>query len=197
MIRQIDLARRWGLSRSRICQMVREGLPLDSADEADAWRAGKFGAPAATSAPAPGPAGLSTDREDLSGVLARAISAELEAWRALQSATAANSDATPVARMSALKHYHASATLRVQTEQALADVRVNTGQLVEMGVAHEAIARVLDPLRVSLRAMPRAVASRANPSDPELARVAVEEAVDQIMAQIHSKQCKVPSEARG
>jgi hypothetical protein len=164
--------------------MVRDGMPLGSIDDAEAWRVGKYGfAPA--SPPAGAPSG-DTNREDLAGTLARAVSAEMEAWRALQAATN-DEAATPVARMAALKHYHAAASLRVTTEETLAKIRVESGQLVTMQAAKDAIAKVLDPLRVLLRAMPRSVAGRANPSDPELARMAVEEAVEQVMAQVGGK----------
>lgn len=183
MIRQVELAKRWNLSRSRICQMVKAGLPLSSIDEAEAWRLGKFGIQRADAQAPRQATGGDTDNESMSGTLARAISAEMTAWRALESANSSE-HATPTERMAALKHYHAAASLRVTTEETLAKVSVETGQLVTMGAAHEAIAKVLDPLRVLLRAMPLAVAARANPSDPELARMAVEEAVDQIMVQL-------------
>ena len=40
-VRPIDLARRWNVNPSRITQLIKEGLPLDSVEAAEAWRDGR------------------------------------------------------------------------------------------------------------------------------------------------------------
>lgn len=39
MINQKDLVDKWAISKGRVSQLVAEGLPLDSMEEAEAWRA--------------------------------------------------------------------------------------------------------------------------------------------------------------
>lgn len=58
-----DLANRWNISPSRVSQLIKEGLPLDSIEAAEAWRDGRSGRAAiwankrANDSGAPSPAG--------------------------------------------------------------------------------------------------------------------------------------------
>ena len=60
------------------------------------------------------------------------------------------------------------------------ELRQKSEGLVPMSEAHAAIRKVLEPLRRLLDSMPKAVAVRANPADPELAEEALREGLDQV-----------------
>ncbi len=60
------------------------------------------------------------------------------------------------------------------------ELREKSEGLVPMAEAHDAIKAVTEPLRRLLDAMPKAVAVRANPADPQLAEEALREGLDQV-----------------
>ena len=60
------------------------------------------------------------------------------------------------------------------------ELREKSEGLVPMSEAHDAIKAVTEPLRRLLDAMPKAVAVRANPADPQLAEEALREGLDQV-----------------
>ena len=60
------------------------------------------------------------------------------------------------------------------------ELREKSEGLVPLSEAHEAIKAVTEPLRRLLDAMPKSVAVRANPTDPQLAEEALREGLDQV-----------------
>jgi len=67
------------------------------------------------------------------------------------------------------------------------ELREKSEGLVPMSEAHEAIKAVTEPLRRLLDSMPKAVAVRANPADPQLAEEAMREGLDQVFKLMEGK----------
>lgn len=203
---QAGLGRRWGLTRQRIHQMVRQGMPLTNVEEAEAWRLVRFGiAPPRPLADDGGngsrrkqhlqnekgaidlpcePAGVAEEmlgRRDLAGVRARLQEVEHETWSMLRDAIKREDYGAAVTLH---RTYSRHVRDRVSIERQLVEVERAVGSLVSRDEAVGIIAEYMEPLRVLLRALPSQLAGRANPADPELARTAIQEGVDQIFRQM-------------
>jgi len=128
-VKQAELVRAWGLSRGRVSQMVKAGLPLSSLEEAEAWRVAHFGGSSVKSRQCrndksdsvkDGGAALperpepvkdsDLAREDFAGTLARLKKNEMIAWGMLASAVRQRNENEIMIRE---RHYKDAVGLRV------------------------------------------------------------------------------------
>lgn len=188
-VKQSELAKLWGVTKGRVSQMVKAGMPLDSAAVADAWRAancggagskifstttteaGARGETTAEQLPAPPvpPSTADLERSDVHGVAARCIQAELEAWKGYALAIQSQ-DLTLIAARGRL--YRDAAETRIRAEKSVLELRRAAGETVTLAEAKEFVAKTLEQVALALRQLPASIAHRANPADPQLARAA-------------------------
>jgi len=195
MPRQVQIAQALGISKGRVSQLKREGLPLDDIEKAKAWHAQKYGVLATKGSridpgqpmPAPVPEPPSPDdirRDDPVGVLARARQAEMVAYSVIaESVRNKNVRDTRNATANWRTVMHA----RMEAEAEVARWRMQTGELWRRGECLEYITKRNSQLRQLLEAMPAAIAARCNPSDPTTASAAIEDGVEQIIATMRSQ----------
>ena len=194
MPRQIEIAKALGVSKGRVSQLKKEGLPLDDVGKAKAWHAQNYGQLAnkgprvseQTTLPAPAPEAPSPDdirRDDPVGVLARARQAEMVAYGVIaESVRNKNVRDTRNATANWRTVMHA----RMEAEAEVARWRMQTGELWRRAECLEYITKRNNQLRGLLEALPAAVAARCNPSDPTTASTAIEDGVEQIIATMRS-----------
>ena len=195
-VKQAELARVWGLSRQRISQMVKAGMPLASLEEAEAWRVahyggrsvlGRQGGEVKSDSVSDGGADLpprpeqvakgDLSREDIEGTLARLKKNELVAWGLLAQAVR-QKDENGI--LLGQRKFGEAAALRVKLEKEVSQILLQQGVTVLMSEAKELFGRHLQAVRMALKNMPSRLAARCNPSDPALAKQTLNEAVDRI-----------------
>ena len=195
-VKQAELVRAWGLSRGRVSQMVKAGMPLASLEEAEAWRVARYGGSAVHSrqggqgksdsissggADLPErPQAVKTSdlaREDIEGTLARLKKNELVAWGVLAQAVR-NKDENAI--LLGQRKFGEAAALRVKLEKEVDQILLQKGLTVLMAEAKELFGRHLQAVRMALKNMPSRLAARCNPSDPALAKQTLNEAVERV-----------------
>jgi hypothetical protein len=193
---QAGLARKWKIARSRVTQYKSEGMPVDSEESAFAWIAmnypdraceimGSEKQPIETNAPLPGnPSAKETRTKDLSVVVARMGKNENVAWKMLDDAI----NKSDIARIQTFtKHYNAASAARLQSEKEYAEYKIKTGELISASEAIELLGMILSPIKTMLSALAFSCASRANPTDPDLAREAIAAETEKMKANIRSE----------
>lgn len=195
-VKQADLMRAWGLSRGRISQMVKKGMPLTSLAEAEAWRVAHYGGSAARHKQGKGDKSNSTQfggrdlppmpppvnsedlkREDITGTLARLKRNEMLAWEALAEAVDASDENKTLLGQ---KKFTEASTLRVKLEKDVAALLLQEGETVLMAEAKEYFTQHITAVQMILKNMPVKLAARCNPSDPQLAKQALNEAIEAV-----------------
>ena len=195
-VKQADLARSWGLSRGRVSQMVKAGMPLTSLAEAESWRVAHHGGSSVpgrkggvgksvpynsggADLPPQPPAVKQSDlsREDIEGTLARLKKNELVAWGVLAQAVRAGDENGILLGQ---RKFGEAASLRVKLEKEVDQILLQKGVTVLMGDAKELFGRHLQAVRMALKNLPARLAARCNPSDPALAKQTLNEAVDRV-----------------
>jgi hypothetical protein len=192
-IRQTELVKRWGLSKSWVSQMVKNGLPLSSIEEAEAWKLAHYGPgrkaspvedvaadnmPGDWLPPAPEPVNdANLGREDIFGTLTRIKKNELIAWDMLAAAFESKNDLAIQTRQ---KHWREAAGLRITLEGKADEILIQRKELVLMDEAMELFGCHLQALRMALKNLPTRIAARCNPSDPNLAKQILNESIDRI-----------------
>ena len=186
MIRQVELVGKWGLSKAMISGLVKKGMPLTSEADAMKWRLENQ---QAVFRKAPPIKNKSQEKESKGfsseefsalnayGRLLRAKQMEKAAYGlmadAVKEGNAINSRAAmhayekaqKVVRQAEIDHHEEQAHLR----QTLPTIEVQ-----------EKYTKYLGGIRQLLDAMPSSICARANPSDPECAKQAIEDSVNQI-----------------
>ncbi|NDD54894.1 hypothetical protein EBZ39_13695 [bacterium] len=184
MPRQIEIAKALGVSKGRVSQLKKEGLPLDDVGKAKAWHAQNYGqlankgprVPEQTTLPAPAPEPPSPDdirRDDPVGVLARARQAEMVAYSVI---------AESVRNKNVRDTRNATANWRT-VMHARMEAEAEVARRAE---CLEYIIKRNNQLRGLLEALPAAIAARCNPSDPTTASAAIEDGVEQIISTMRS-----------
>ena len=191
---QVRIAEAIGVTKGRISQLKKEGIPLDDIEKAKAWHSQKYGVlapkgariePSKTPIQQPVVAPTSDDirRDDPIGVLARARQAEIVAYGVIaESVRNKNVRDTRNATANWRTVMHA----RMEAESEVARWRIQTGELWRRAECLEYITKMNNQLRGLLEALPAAIAARCNPSDPNTASAALEDGVEQIIATIRS-----------
>jgi len=191
MIRQTDLAQKWNVSRAAISKFVKAGMPLTSVNDAERWKLSNQKRVSKTEIsliPSPNSseplkdsdAELSVSKTSL-GRLNRAKQAEVVAYSLV--ATAATNK-NPVAMRSAVQGWGEAKKRVAEAEMEHARWEEVSRVTVRMGEVQEWITKWHGAIRSLLDALPSSLAARANPSDPECAKQAIQDGINQIFVTI-------------
>lgn len=186
-VRVSEIARQWGVSSSYVARLVKRGMPLRSLADADSWRLANLQKPPRSESGAVlvkqtsdgAGAGDSeiADKDSPLARLKRSHKAERLAFALLEQL----GEGGNAVAMRAGIHAWGEAKKRVsEAELEHAKHQLATGELMDAEMVKEIYTKFLGGLRQSLDAMPSSLATRANPSDPECAKRAIQEGVDQI-----------------
>jgi len=186
MIRQVELVEKWGLDPGQVSRMVKAGMPLTSEADAMRWRLANQ-KKVFTKAP-PLPQGQdesesqSISDDDLSalntlGRLLRAQRMEVAAFRLMVKASKENN---PIATRAAIHAYRDAQRVVRQAEIDHHEEQAHLRQTLPTIEVQEKYTKYLGGIRQLLDAMPSSICARANPSDPECAKQAIEDGVNQI-----------------
>jgi hypothetical protein len=191
MIRQTDLAQKWNVSRAAISKFVKAGMPLTSVNDAERWKLSNQKRVSKTEIsliPSPNSfepskdsdAELSVSKTSL-GRLNRAKNAEVVAYSLV--ATAATNK-NPVAMRAAVQGWGEAKKRVAEAEMEHARWEEVSRVTVRMGEVQEWITKWHGAIRSLLDALPSSLAARANPSDPECAKQAIQDGINQIFVTI-------------
>ena len=189
MITQKELREKWGIDAGQLSRMVKRGMPLTSESDAQRWRLANqkrvsknLHAPSQTSSePLKDSDAESYKSKTSLGRLNRAKQAEVVAYSLV--ATAANNQ-NPVAMRAAVQGWGEAKKRVAEAELEHARFEEVTRVLVRMDEVREVFGKWLGAIRNLMDAMPSSLAARANPSDPECAKRAIQEGIDQIFVTI-------------
>jgi phage terminase Nu1 subunit (DNA packaging protein) len=191
-MRQSELAKLWGISGAAINKLVKAGMPLTSEAEAQSWkianqkRVGRkqllIQAPSQTSSEPLKESDAESYKSTSSlGRLNRAKQAEVVAYSLVATAS---KNKNPVAMRSAVQGWGEAKKRVAEAEMEHARFKEVTRVLVRMDEVREVFGKWLGAIRNLMDAMPSSLAARANPSDPECAKRAIQEGIDQIFVTI-------------
>jgi hypothetical protein len=191
MIRQKELCDKWGLTKGAISQLVKAGMPLTSVVDAERWKIANQKKPSRARPILSGSTSLSETSENSDvesirsenslGRLHRARRAEVVAYSLVQRAT---NERNPVAMRAAIQGWGEAKKRVAEAEMEHARFEEVTRVLVRMDEVREVFGKWLGAIRNLMDAMPSSLAARANPSDPECAKRAIQEGIDQIFVTI-------------
>ena len=187
MIRQVELVEKWGLSKAMISGMVKKGMPLTSESDAMKWRLQNQQAsfrkgPPLSQDESQEKESQDSSNEDLSalntlGRLLRAQRMEVAAFRLMVKASKENN---PIATRAAIHAYRDAQRVVRQAEIDHHEEQAHLRQTLPTIEVQEKYTKYLGGIRQLLDAMPSSICARANPSDPECAKQAIEDGVNQI-----------------
>ena len=191
MIRQVELVEKWGLSKAMISGMVKKGMPLTSEADAMKWRLQNQQAvfrkgPPLSQDESPEKESQDSSNDGLSalntlGRLLRAQRMEVAAFRLMVKASKENN---PIATRAAIHAYRDAQRVVRQAEIDHHAEQAHLRQTLSINEVQEIYTKYLGGIRALLDAMPASICSRANPSDPECAKQAIEDGVNQIFLAI-------------
>lgn len=198
MVSLTEIAKATGVSISHLSKKKSEGMPQDSVESAKDWldRNRKNPPRSPNLQPKPlapedqKPQELDTPsvtkrdllRDDIYGCLARAKQSEKFCYALLHQAQA-NQDH---ARLPNLVKAHKEALRgRLEAEERVEALQVSTGAVIGVDLAKNILSRYMTTIRNLLENMPSSICRRVNPSDPELAKDVLEEAIDKVISVIH------------
>jgi len=189
---QADLARRFGVSRERISQLCREGMPTNSFRAAERWkeRRGRKRRPtnnrkfAVESVKRPGrpKARKSAPRtgDTLLDALSSAIAVQERAYEMVEDAMAAGSDETVSIRLSV---HNKAAEARFNAEKAYREEQERRQVLIPYVEAAEMFRKGFDFILTRISRIPSALAPQCNPSAPLMAYSVLERECHAIVAE--------------
>lgn len=191
---QADIARAWKLSTARITQYKRQGMPVDSIDEAFGWLSVNYperaveigGFVEQIESIEIGKKPVEPSQDELNGngpaaVVARMIRSESVLWDYLKAAIERKQVS---AVLTLVKHYRDCGTARLEAQKALVEYQVRTGELAPVAEANQFMAKLLGIIDTQLAALPFSCCATANPVDHEMARTAIEIGVRKMRAEI-------------
>lgn len=192
MITQKQLSDAWGIDKGRVSKMVKAGMPLTSEADASRWRlinqkkpsrVRPILKPSANSSEPSDPSEFveSIKSETTNGRLIRARRAELVAYSLVGRAYR---DGSPVALRAAIQGWGEAKKRVSEAEVEHAQFEELTKATMRTSEVQEVYTKFLGQIRSLLDALPASLATRANPSDPECAKRAIQEGVDQIFIAI-------------
>jgi len=175
-VSQAEMARRWGVKRSRISQYKTDrAIKIQETETTVAEAAGSVEPPPKT------PAVSETQGKGPAVVVARLARAENVAWKMYDYAVTQNQ----VAKVAALaKNYHAAAAARITAEKDLIEYQIKVRDLMPLPESIELLGKILAPIKSQLVALPYSASPRANPADPDLAREAISAETEKMKEQI-------------
>lgn len=192
-ISQAEIARRWGVNRSRITQYKTAGMPVDNIDGAFNWLAANYpdravlimGDQAAAEeatpdnmiAPGPPTPPADTKGKDPATTLARLSTVENVCWLMFEQEKNRNNHQLIAPRA---KEHRAAALAKMDAANKLAEYQLKTREVIQLSEVLEMLGKILAPVKSQLTGLPYTVAAQANPADEEQARKAISEAVETI-----------------
>jgi len=186
MISQAELVKKWGYSKGQISKMASRGMPLTSEAEAMSWRVANQKAIGRTSPPlkpvsAP-EQGEAQNNGDFSALntLGRKLRAERMEIASFREMVKAGRQENPIATRASIQTYEKAQKVVRQAEIDYQQEQAYLRQTISISEAREFITTWFGAIRNLMDAMPSSLSARANPSDPECAKVAIQEGVDQI-----------------
>lgn len=186
MIKQVELCEKWGLDKSQVSKMVKAGMPLTSEGEALKWRLANqknvFQKAPNLKPESEEPESQNISDEDLSslntlGRLLRAQRMEVAAFRLM---VRASKEGNTIATRAAIHAYEKAQKVVRQAEIDHSQEQAHLRQTFSADEVQETFSKYLGGIRALLDAMPSSICSRANPSDPECSKQAIEDGVNQI-----------------
>jgi len=191
MIRQIDLVQKWGMDKGQISKMVKAGMPLTSVSDAERWKLANQKNPSRLQPILSASENSSETSEDSDieslksqtplGRLHRAKRAEMVAYSLVMRSYKENS---PVAMRAAVQGWGEAKKRVAEAEMEHARWEEMNRVTLRMDEVQEWITKWHGGIRALLDAMPSSLAARANPSDPECAKQAIQDGVNQIFITI-------------
>lgn len=199
-----------GLSKGRVSQLKREGMPTTSVAAARAWRASRLSTSrklkpdklaqlARSHLNAHRPPEVDqegeVDGDDFEAAVRRLRQAELNAYGMLEEAvkkaeaSQKNEDFDPIAGLR--RNHILAATNRLEIERKWERHRRTSGDVAPVHYLVEVLRNRLEPLDAQLVNFPRVIAAQANPQDPATAERAIEAGLAAIRRQI-STACGTP-----
>lgn len=190
-MRVSEIARVWGVSPSYVARLAKKGMPLSSVAEADSWRVENLQKPPRTQSGAAavkieaGDSGTTEagDKDSSLSRLRRAQRAERMAFNLLEEL---GRGSNAVALRAGVHAYGEAARRANEAELAHVKVQLMTKELISTDEVRETYQKYLGGIRQTLDGLASAVCVRANPSDPDCARAAIDEAIQHIYRQIQS-----------
>ena len=190
MIKQTELVEKWGLSKGMISGLVKKGMPLTSEADAMKWRLENQQAAFRKGANLK-PESEESESQNISdedfaalntlGRLLRAQRMEVAAFRLMVRAA---KESNPIATRAAIHAYERAQKVVRQAEIDHNEEQAHLRQTLSADEVQETFTKYLGGIRALLDAMPASICSRANPSDPECAKQAIEDGVNQIFLAI-------------
>ena len=190
-MKQKELREKWGLSKGQISKMVKAGMPLSSEADAMRWRLENQKSSARIPPPLRPESQEESESQDTSNIdfsslntlgrLLRAQRMEVAAFRLLaRSAKEGNAIST----RAAIHAYERAQKVVRQAEIDHNEEQRHLRQTFSADEVREVFGKWLGAIRNLMDAMPSSLAARANPSDPECAKRAIQEGIDQIFVTI-------------
>jgi hypothetical protein len=184
MIKQTELVGKWGLSKAMISELVKRGMPLTSEADALRWRMENQKASPRSAPPLKKDDSESQDLSDddykaitTLGRLLRAQRMEIVAFNQM---VKAGRQENPIQTRAAIHAYERAQKAVRQAELDHHAEQAHLRQTLSINEVQETYTKYLGGIRALLDAMPSSICSRANPSDPECAKQAIEDGVNQI-----------------
>ena len=184
MIRQKEISEKFGLSKGMVSRLVKSGMPLTSEEDALKWRMQNQ---KRSLRAAPGLRKDDSESPDLSdedykaittlGRLLRAQRMEIVAFNQM---VRAGKQENPVQTRAAIHAYRDAQRVVRQAEIDHHEEQAHLRQTLPTIEVQEKYTKYLGGIRQLLDAMPSSICARANPSDPECAKQAIEDGVNQI-----------------
>ena len=188
MIQQKELVGKWGLSKAMVSELVKRGMPLTSEADALKWRMQNQKASLRSAPPLKKDGSESQDFSDddykaisTLGRLLRAQNMEIVAFNQM---VKAGRQENPIQTRAAIHAYERAQKAVRQAELDHHAEQAHLRQTVSINEVQETFTKYLGGIRALLDAMPASICSRANPSDPECAKQAIEDGVNQIFLAI-------------
>ena len=188
MIKQTELVGKWGLSKGMISGLVKRGMPLTSEADALRWRMENQKASPRSAPPLRKDDSESQDLSDEDykaittlGRLLRAQRMEIVAFNQM---VKAGRQENPIQTRAAIHAYERAQKAVRQAELDHHAEQAHLRQTLSINEVQETFTKYLGGIRALLDAMPASICSRANPSDPECAKQAIEDGVNQIFLAI-------------
>jgi hypothetical protein len=188
MIKQTELVGKWGLSKAMISELVKRGMPLTSEADALRWRMENQKASSRVAPPLKKDESESQDLSDddykaitTLGRLLRAQRMEIVAFNQM---VKAGRQENPIQTRAAIHAYERAQKAVRQAELDHHAEQAHLRQTLSINEVQETYTKYLGGIRALLDAMPSSICSRANPSDPECAKQAIEDGVNQIFLAI-------------
>ena len=186
MIRQVELCEKWGLDPGQVSRMVKAGMPLTSEADALKWRLANQkkvftkAPPIATESEDYESPAISDENISALNTLGRLLRAQRMEVVAFNQMVRAGKDKNPIATRAAIHAYERAQKVVRQAEIDHAQEQAHLRQTVSVSEVKEINTRHLGTIRALLDALPSSICSRANPSDPECARQAIEDGINQV-----------------